>query len=321
MGLQYYRQFGYEYAFDCMETCKTWISGIPSLPETEQEPLTVREASLDDTETLLEIAKTEYADLSVVTVLPRDWLIKQIQIHHDSIANPSPALTRRIICFIDPSDAIVGFAVLSTRSPPNCIPVMLASVDCSRNMQPLVPSMIRNIVKFFKDQVPAEEFEKKTYIEYFMGLRSPFIKALPSDAVSRGQKLGSEGTKYVRVPNLAVFITTLIPALNTRLENSPGWSRYSGRVKVSNYSTTFPGFEMHIDAGKIVKVEEFVKRDQNPDDELARFPHRTFLQVLFGRRSIEELNYVFPDVTMSDQTLQLLNTLFPKTATLSYHYP
>jgi hypothetical protein len=77
---------------------------------------------------------------------------------------------------------------------------------------------------------------------------------------------------------------------------------------------------MRIDHGKITNVQPFMKRDQHQDDDLASFPNRTFLQVLFGRRSIEELNYILPDVAMNDQTLHLLNTLFPKTETLSYQY-
>jgi hypothetical protein len=143
---------------------------------------------------------------------------------------------------------------------------------------------------------------------------------MPNGTISRPQQLISETTKYVRVPDLARFITSLIPALDIRLKHSSRWRAHCGTVRVSNYSTAYPGFEMRIDHGKITNVQPFIKRDQHQDDDLASFPNRTFLQVLFGRRSIEELNYILPDVTMNDQTLHLLNTLFPKTETLSYHY-
>ncbi|MBM3934826.1 MAG: hypothetical protein FJ319_11100 [SAR202 cluster bacterium] len=47
----------------------------------------------------------------------------------------------------------------------------------------------------------------------------------------------------------------------------------------------------------------------------ALFPEHTFVQVLFGFRSVEDLEYAFPDCIMSsDESRLLLNILFPKRA-------
>ena len=44
-------------------------------------------------------------------------------------------------------------------------------------------------------------------------------------------------------------------------------------------------------------------------------PGLTFLQLLFGFRSVEDLEYAFPDCIMSSQEARdLLNILFPKRA-------
>jgi hypothetical protein len=45
----------------------------------------------------------------------------------------------------------------------------------------------------------------------------------------------------------------------------------------------------------------------------AGFPALTFLQILFGYRSFEELKYAFPDCWWdNDQTQVVINALFPK---------
>jgi hypothetical protein len=42
------------------------------------------------------------------------------------------------------------------------------------------------------------------------------------------------------------------------------------------------------------------------------FPGLTFLQILFGYRSIEELRAAYPDVTCNPGFEALINRLFPK---------
>ncbi|KAH8550978.1 acyl-CoA N-acyltransferase [Umbelopsis sp. PMI_123] len=317
----YYRQFGYEYAFDYMKMSSTLLAAIPALAENQTEPLTFRAATIDDADALMRIAQSEYAGLSVVTLLPHDWLVKQILIHQDVIHDPSPKYNRRVICFTDMSNELVGFVVVvvSNRTPPQTIPVLHVSVDCNKDISLFVASMLRGIVKFYEGEVAPEEFSKRNHIEWLLSPDIPFLQSMPPSSITAMNKLSGDA-KYVRVPKLAAFINILLPALNNRLEQSLRWRAYTGSVKVASYSTRYPGFEMRIQNGVIVRVEEFIKRDQNHDDELARFPDRTFLQVLFGRRSVTELNYILPDVIMEDPILDLLSILFPKTNTLSYHY-
>ena len=47
------------------------------------------------------------------------------------------------------------------------------------------------------------------------------------------------------------------------------------------------------------------------------FPELTFLQLLFGYRSLDELRYAFADCgAYGDEVNVVLNTLFPKQASL-----
>jgi hypothetical protein len=54
-------------------------------------------------------------------------------------------------------------------------------------------------------------------------------------------------------------------------------------------------------------------KPDHADHGNAGFPALTFLQILFGYRSFEELKYAFPDCwSDNDQTRALIDALFPK---------
>jgi len=60
-----------------------------------------------------------------------------------------------------------------------------------------------------------------------------------------------------------------------------------------------------------VNVERWVTEPANP--VTASFPDLTFLQLLFGYRSLEELEYAFADCQVeSDEARALLTALFPR---------
>ena len=49
------------------------------------------------------------------------------------------------------------------------------------------------------------------------------------------------------------------------------------------------------------------------DDATACFPELTFLQLLFGFRSMDELHHVYPDCyAKNEESKHLVNALFPK---------
>ena len=50
------------------------------------------------------------------------------------------------------------------------------------------------------------------------------------------------------------------------------------------------------------------------DEAQAGFPPLVFLQLLFGHRSLAELQYSYPDVWATEEASFLVNTLFPKQA-------
>ena len=67
------------------------------------------------------------------------------------------------------------------------------------------------------------------------------------------------------------------------------------------------GFKLSVEAGKVRSGP------WTPDDsEQAMFPPYTFNQLLFGRRSLAELRYVYPDCMANENIVAVLEVLFPR---------
>ena len=76
------------------------------------------------------------------------------------------------------------------------------------------------------------------------------------------------------------------------------------------------GLHISLNQGRLARIEDWVPPQydnrQVPRVRDAMFPGLTFLQLLFGFRSVEELEYAFPDCLISsDRARALLNVMFP----------
>jgi hypothetical protein len=112
---------------------------------------------------------------------------------------------------------------------------------------------------------------------------------------------------YVRVPDLPAFVRRIGPVLERRLAESvaPG---HTGELKLSFYRG---GLRLRFEGGRLAAAEPF-----EPPERVeagAWFPDLTFLHLVFGHRSLDELKAVYPDCyTRGDEVPVLLDGLFPK---------
>ena len=119
---------------------------------------------------------------------------------------------------------------------------------------------------------------------------------------------------YVRIADIPGFIRHVAPVLEGRLAGSDA-AGHTGELSIGFIDY---GVDLSFDNGRIARVE----RRRNPargDSWLDRgssdalFPGLTFLQLLFGFRSSEELEYAFPDCEIRSPTARVvLDALFPK---------
>ena len=112
---------------------------------------------------------------------------------------------------------------------------------------------------------------------------------------------------YLRVPDLPGFIRHIAPALEKRLAESIA-AGFSGELRISFYRD---GLHLVFARGRLKTVEAW--KPKPGDNESAAFPDLTFLQLLFGYRSMDELRFAFKDCYWSNNTTRvMLDALFPK---------
>jgi hypothetical protein len=112
---------------------------------------------------------------------------------------------------------------------------------------------------------------------------------------------------YMRVPDVPDFLSMVSPVLEELLAQSYA-AGYSGELKLTFYKK---GVILTFEEGKVKAVEAWDKPAQ--EDASALFPDMTFLQLLLGYRSCDELNAAFPDCySYKNDAEVLLRILFPK---------
>jgi hypothetical protein len=110
---------------------------------------------------------------------------------------------------------------------------------------------------------------------------------------------------YLRLPDLPAFMRLITPVLEQRLAASiaPG---YTGVIHLNFY---YSGIKLSFLNGRL-EVSPFTPNGLEEDDAL--FPGQTFLQILFGYRSSDELEYAFPDCIIKPAFRPILAALFPR---------
>jgi hypothetical protein len=111
----------------------------------------------------------------------------------------------------------------------------------------------------------------------------------------------------VRVPDLVGFLTLIKPALEERIAESIA-AGHSREIKISFYRN---GARLVLEKGKLAAIESW--KPAPKDEGAIAFPGLTFLQILFGYRSYDELHASFADCWCDNQEIRaLINILFPK---------
>ncbi|MEI6291472.1 MAG: GNAT family N-acetyltransferase, partial [Chloroflexota bacterium] len=116
---------------------------------------------------------------------------------------------------------------------------------------------------------------------------------------------------YIRVPDLPAFLNRIKPVLESRIQNSliPG---FNGELKINFYKQ---GLLLGFESGKLNIIDTWQPDSKNEGD--VSFPNLTFLQVLFGHRTLDELKRSYTDCYWTgDRSRVLINTLFPKKPSL-----
>jgi hypothetical protein len=142
-----------------------------------------------------------------------------------------------------------------------------------------------------------------------LGVEHPAYEVLGNQVITAGQPYAW----YLRVPDVAGFLNHIKPVLEKRLVNSIACG-HSGEYLLSMFPK---GVRLILESGRIT-IEPW--KPDHADDGNAGFPLLSFLQILFGYRSLDELRYAFPDCWWSDESTRVIvNALFPKKSSTLYY--
>jgi hypothetical protein len=296
-GIPYfYRQFGYEMALEAGGGRVLPRTAVPKPTEGESEPYRVRPAGPEDLPFVDEVDRAGR----------RRWLVSAVRdpaLWRYELDGKTGGHREAIVLVETPGGEPIGYVAHWVDRFGQDLGVRAYELRRGASWLAVTPTVLRYLAEqgATRQSIGGDDpFER---ILFWLGPEHPVYRV-----VGPQMTVGSPDTLYVRVPDLPAFVRRIAPVLEERLAASvaPG---YSGELKLSFYRD---GLRLRFEEGRLAEVASFAPT-QRIRPGAAWFPDLTFLQLLFGRRSLEELRAAFPDVyTRGDDTAPLVEALFPK---------
>jgi predicted N-acetyltransferase YhbS len=301
----YYRQFGYELALGLGGGRTGFPSTVPALEE-KPEPYRVRPASEADLAFVARLYEHAAKRSMVASRMSEaEWRYELL----GKSANRPKRLQWQII------ETAVGEPVGYLAHAGGWFPTLAVP------MYHLLPraswlAVTPSVMRYLRARLPspaapeaAPAGTRGASFTFELGTEHP-VYALFSDCLPLEHRAGAW---YVRVADLPDFLRHIAPVLEERLAES-SVAGLTGTVEISFYRN---GLRLEFEQGRLTHVERWVPEHPNFGD--ARFPELTFLQLLFGHRSVQELEYAFADCgAETSEARVLLNALFPKQPSAVY---
>jgi GNAT superfamily N-acetyltransferase len=300
-GIPYfYRQFGYEMALTLGGSRHGYKYHVPKLKDGEEEPVCLRQAVEADLPFIAQLYEHGLLRYPVTCV----W--DEALWRYELLGKSQKNVNRRELRLIEtPKGEPVGFIAHAPSLWGNRMILSAYELKPGVSWLAVTPAVVRYLWatgEGWAAQDPKQEMER---FVLRLGVEHPAYQVFPGGL----PHLSKPYAWYLRVPDLPGFLRCLAPALERRLAGSP-LAGHSGKVKISFYRS---GLQLGFEAGQLAAVEPWQPTPAESGD--ARFPDLTFLQLLFGYRSLEELDHAFADCWASDDSARpLLDALFPKRA-------
>ncbi len=293
----YYRQFGYEMGLALGGGRIGYKPQAPKLMEGETEAYRVRPATQADLPFIAQVY--EYAVKRDLIACVRDERMWRYEVLRETVY-------RRVARIIESADGEpVGFLAHPSWLRGSWMVVPNYELKPGVSWLAVTPSVIRYLQMTGEAYAARDGKDAFEAFAFLCGTDHPVYQAV-ADRLPHVRPLYAW---YVRVPDLPGFIRHIAPALERRLADSIG-SGHTGELKISFYQD---GLRLVFDKGHLARAEAW--QPQPGDGGGATFPHWTFLQLLLGYRSLEELRYAFADCGVeTDEARALLEILFPKQA-------
>ncbi|MBN1814052.1 MAG: GNAT family N-acetyltransferase [Anaerolineae bacterium] len=301
-GIPYfYRQFGYEMGLALGGGRLGYAPNVPKLEDEDGEPYRVRQAEEADLAFIGQMC--EQAAKRYLLTCVRDKALLRYELSGRSEKN----LNRHCLCIVEAAEGEpVGFLTHSAGLWHQAAACFFYELKPGISWLAVTPSVVRYLWATGEGYAEREGKDLGAFA-FWLGTEHPVYRVM-DDQLPRTRK---PYAWYVRVPNLIDFLQHLTPVLERRLADSV-LVGHTGELKVSFYRD---GLRLEFEEGRLKTIESW--QPTPGAGGTAAFPNLTFLQLLLGHRTCEELHYAFPDCwTANDEARTLLEVLFPKRSSL-----
>ena len=288
----YYRRFGYTMAVDLDRYATIPLTAVPNLDKEKQPQYTLRAATEADYPKMAEWDTYVAPHFALSTVnKPEFW---SYYLQH-------PTSTVQIITNTD--GQAVGYVVLRRYGKGKWINCDAWVMGDQTSVLATYDDVLRAMKSYTETTFPEDS---PIYIGFSAGqlpaLTTLIRRTMPSYVSQRSYAW------YLRVGDIVRFLNAIKPVLERRLVNSAA-HRYTGSLEIHFYDLT--GIRIKFKGGCIDTVEPY--EIQKPADEFtcdAAFAYNTFLNLVFGHRSLDQIRTTLTETWANRKAEVLLDVLF-----------
>jgi hypothetical protein len=296
----FYRQFGYEMAVELAGSRSGFITQVEAAEKDKLAGISVRQAQSEDIPFLAELYRSSASRYLIHCPLDENWWEKELVLKH-----PENLEKTGVFILENSTGKPAGFFIVSREINDKGVFIRYVEVKPGENWRDYLPYVITESWKFGQKIVSESGGEFSRFIIGLGSQHPAYLAAAEYIPMARRPY-----NWYLRIPDLANFITHISAALERNLARSP-FSGYNGAIDFSFYKN---GLKLTFQQGRLVKAENTHASIWHKADVC--FPDLTFLQLLLGYRSGSELLSMFVDCRISEKFLPIMEALFPKKQSL-----
>jgi Acetyltransferase (GNAT) domain len=301
----YYRRFGYEMAVYMGWGCRIYVQDVPGKVSKadgeEDSPRTyhLRPATASDARFLSDLERRARGRYLLTS--SRDEVLWGYEI---AGRDPESDESMEVRIVENAAGSPVGFVCHTRDLRDGTLEVDGYELSNGVSWLEVKPFVLRELAEIGHKR--ASDEKKLASLTFALGEHHPLYDAVPEPPLYRLDR-NDQYSFYVRVPDLPEFLRYVAPVLERRLAASVA-AGHTCELKISFYGD---GLRLELERGRLSAVEHWSATDEEEGD--AAFPDLTFLQLLFGHRSLEELDHAFADCSPGEGDVRvLLDSLFPR---------
>jgi GNAT superfamily N-acetyltransferase len=293
----FYRQFGYEMTMGFGGGRIVYEHQIPKLAESAEELFELRPAERSDSR-FLATAYT-YAERDNLLYCERDETIFRYDIEG---RHPESGVDLAISILVNLEGQPVGYSAHDRTVRDGQFSVHFLGLAEGVPRQAAAPALLRGIWKLGQE-LAANAGSACSKLSLTIGPEHRLFKQYPA----RFPEVRRPYSWYIRIPDLAGFMTTLAPVFAQRLARSP----FADLDQSITFDFYTQGLKLIFEAGQLKASKPW--RPAENAQGMVRFPDLSFLHLVTGSKSFAEVRDFYTDCYTGDNDLAvLLETLFPK---------